>query len=243
MMLPDPTSAVRTSTVFIGIVLLLTSHAVTAAITTSASTTRRPSERMLHGTLQALVGHLPNGSLQQQQLYLQTADGPVYALDLPRHLAESFDAAAAAGSEVQIRFLVEEGLSTESVGSNLTSSSTTAAALSASTPTTGPLQLVQAPTLSQPDNLINPAASGHHRALHQASGTGTAPKGPASMIVFIMDLSACGTAVPATTPQVRTAGGGGGEGVTAICNSRWGSNVSPFQSFLRSMELHTSRHA
>ena len=38
-------------------------------------------------------------------------------------------------------------------------------------------------------------------ALRLASSSGSAPKGPVSIIVYIMDLSACGTAVPVTTPQ------------------------------------------
>ena len=208
-MLPDKTNAVRTSTAILSIVLLLTSHAVTAAITTPILTTGRPSERTLRGTLQALIGHQPASSSQnqqtlQQQLYLQAADGSVYALDLPRRLGENFDAAAASGSEVEIRFLSEEDLTGASA--NLTSSSSTTATPRA------PLQLLQAPTLSQPDNIFDPAAASgqtlhhHHRALRQASSSGSGPQGPVSMIVYIMDLSACGTAVPVTTPQVRSTG-------------------------------------
>ena len=187
----DQTNAVRTSTgILLSIVLLLSSQAVTAAITTASSTTGR-------GTLQALIGHqATTASPLQQQLYLQAADGSTYALDLPRHLGENFDAAAAAGSEVEIRYLSEEGRTGASA--NLTS-------------TRVPLQLLQAPTLSQPDNIFDPAAASgsqaphhhHHRALRLVSSSGSGPQGPVSMIVYIMDLSACGTAVPVTTPQVR----------------------------------------
>ena len=233
------TRAVRASTaVLISIYLLLTSHTATAAIKTPASTiTAWSSERTLRGALQALIGHQqhqpttttasPQDQSQplRQRLYLQTPDGRVYELDLPRHLAEGFDAAASAGSEVEVRFLYflseEEALAAgapaataaAATGSNLTRSSSTATAAPHA-----PLQLVQAPTLlspQQPDKLlIIDSAVNHgqqqqplhrHRALRQASSEigGSGPQGPVTMIVYIMDLSACGTAVPVTTPEAR----------------------------------------
>lgn len=43
--------------------------------------------------------------------------------------------------------------------------------------------------------------SSQRRQLYQTS-KGTAPKGKVAMIVFVMDLTTCGTAGPAATPQV-----------------------------------------
>lgn len=47
----------------------------------------------------------------------------------------------------------------------------------------------------------------------------TAPKGITSMIIFIMDLSQCGTASPAITPEVRPAASAVTQHTPPACNS------------------------
>jgi hypothetical protein len=132
--------------------------------------------RAVRGRLQALIGQLPDMTENDHlELFLQTNDGHHYTLDLPQRLADSFDASALSGQEVDVIVTDEPD-------------------------NAGRLHLVQAPTLA-----ASSSAHHRHRGLLQArTGSGTGPVGSIRIIVFIMDLSTlCGTAGPATTPQVQ----------------------------------------
>ncbi|KAG1677805.1 hypothetical protein FOA52_008569 [Chlamydomonas sp. UWO 241] len=146
---------------------------------------------VLQGTLRALVGERSGGGGPgYRELYLRTLDARVYALDLPPSTpgAPPRAAAAAPGDAVEVTF---DGGAADSSGGRH-----------------GRRTLLL-------DHQPRPLGSvGRGRHLQQApSGAPTAPKGPVRMLVYIMDLSECGTAGPAVTPdEVRAFLGGGAGG-------------------------------
>jgi hypothetical protein len=139
------------------------------------------------------VGHLSPraGRNKHLELYLQTSDGHHYTLDLPQRLADSFDASAFSGQEVDV-VVAADGRGGRMAGHQGRR-----------------LQVVEPPTLVMPASTpdVSSEVSEHHRRGLQQTlrGSGTGPTGSIRIIVFIMDLSlsTCTKAGPATNPQVR----------------------------------------
>ena len=139
----------------------------------------------LRGRLQALIGHMPGTPSHNDphlELYLQTSNGSHYALVLPNRLADKFDASSMAGADVDVLVTSAE-------------------------PGDRPhhLHLIEVPTLTPAgDGSVSSSGQLRLRGLQQmVGGASHAPLGSIRIIVFIMHLSTlCGTAGPATTPQV-----------------------------------------
>jgi len=169
--------------------LLLCLVLILASIQTAISGS---ATRTLQGTFQALVGHLP-GNIHYQQFYLQTANDSFIALEIPHWiLGESDNASKLSGSQVEVR-ITEEALGGSDSGHYRRH------VLS--------LDSVPPPLRDRHEEMSQKKAGRgvpRRRTLQQVSAEGTAPHGPVRMIVFIMDLTQCGTAKPVTTPQVRS---------------------------------------
>ena len=161
---------------------------IVAANSFVQSQTIKPDIHTLQGTFQALIGHTPAGSDEDrhQQFYLQTPENGTIALEIPRWLEESLDLSQISGSYVTVKF-IEKAVA----GSNKYNRQVISLVKSAP------------PALNDWGELTNrkESISNFRRGLQQSS-TGTAPQGSVKMIVFIMDLTECGTAKPVVTPQV-----------------------------------------
>ena len=151
------------------------------------------------GTFQVLVGHLPapvegnNSNNQCQQFYLQTADKGIMTLDLPRLLAERLDESELSGSEVEVQF-TEDAINGTGSGHQHRK-----VLHMRRKPAVLHHRLAKSLLVTWPGS----TQLGRRTLQQVVSGAGSAPHGPVSMIVFIMDLTKCGTAKPVTTPQVR----------------------------------------
>jgi hypothetical protein len=151
------------------------------------------------GTFQVLVGHLPapvegnNSNNQCQQFYLQTADKGIMTLDLPRQLAERLDESELSGSEVEVQF-TEDAINGTGSGHQHRK-----VLHMRRKPAVLHHRLVKSLLVTWPGS----TQLGRRTLQQVVSAEGTAPHGPVRMIVFIMDLTKCGTAKPVTTPQVR----------------------------------------
>ena len=151
-----------------------------AAISFAQSQTFNPVIRTLEGTFQALIGHMPGSDEDRhQQFYLQTLENGTIALEIPLWLEKNLDISQMSGSQVTVRF-------TEKPVAGSTQFD---------------LQVISLTKNGSPATLND--IPKFHRSLLQSS-TGTAPRGSVKMIVFIMDLTQCGTAKPVVKPQVQS---------------------------------------
>eukprot|EP00955_Chlamydomonas_euryale_P103944 365534-Chlamydomonas_euryale.AAC.4 len=127
-------------------------------------------------TLHTLVGEQSGAAAGHRQLFLRTPDGRSLELSLPPDAAPSEDLPLGEPVSVLLkrRSLAEAGK---------------------------PLRLVRPPRRL----LLAGGATGAARRLQQLQppAGATAPAGNVSMVVFIMDLSPCGNAGPAATPEVK----------------------------------------